>query len=185
LKQKPAVALALFSGPLLAVAYAVSSAEEVANPAVEAQKSETIQVDPLDEVIVNGHKIKLHELRKEIDKAEDAFYEAFNEVNTEPQYKTVCLDDIHTDARWHEHVCRPEFARRAQEDEAATWLGLYHAPPAVMVVDAKMPAYKKHMHDLVMQDPKLRKALGHYYALTQRYDSVFKEKRKGKWIGWD
>jgi hypothetical protein len=202
-KQKRAVALALSCGLFLAAAYTVSHAEDLANSGVEAQKSETIQVDPLDVVIVNGHQAKLHELRKEIEKAEEAFYEAFNRVNTDPQYETHCLNEVSTDGRSREHMCKPEFVHAAGEAEAQALIGEktvgnigkggyifggvegYRGRPATMVINEKMPAYKRHMRDLVEKDPNLRQALGHYYSLTQQYDAIRKDKRKGKWFSWD
>jgi hypothetical protein len=202
-KQKLAVALALLCGPFLAAAHTVSLAEDVANTGVEAQKSETIQLDPLDVVIVNGHQVKLHELRKEIEKAEEAFYDAFNRVNTDPQYETHCLNEVSTDGRSREHMCKPQFVHAAGEAEAQAFIGEktvgnvekggrtfggiegYRARPATMVINEKMPGYKRHMRDLVEKDPNLRKALAHYYSLTERYDAIRKDKRKGKWFSWD
>jgi hypothetical protein len=193
MNQKRAVALALSCGLFLAAAYAVSRAEDVVNTGVEAQNDETIQLDPLDVVIVNGHKVKLHELREEIAKAEDAFYQAFNQVNTEPQYETHCLYEVTTDGKSREHVCKPQFVHDAGEAEVQAFIGEktvgafggiegYRARPATMVINEKMPGYRKHMRELVERDTNLRKALGHYYSLTQQYDAI---RKKRKWFSWD
>jgi hypothetical protein len=68
--------------------------------------------------------LKLSTLRVEIYAAEDAFCEAFNQVNTERQYHTFCDSETATEIRQKVHVCKPEFVSDAYVGKA---LGRYYA----------------------------------------------------------
>jgi len=146
------------------------------------EQADTVEVP---EVSIKGHREKLSQLKAEIEKAQDAFYDAFNQVNKVKEYETHCDMEVPIDTHIATRVCNPEFVHTATRDEAMMYLGLYLARPASMVISGKMPAYHKYVHDLVHQNSKLRKTLGLYYALTQHYEAVRKEKFKGKWIVWD
>jgi hypothetical protein len=141
--------------------------------------------DPLEEIIVGARKEKLSELHQKIEKSEDAFYEAYNKADTEPEYKIHCGDEIPTGTRMPAHVCKPQFVDTATADEAQGFLYGYAAMPAWMVIASRMPAYEKHMREVVEKDPKLIAAVRDYYLLTKHYEAVRKEKFKGKWLVWD
>jgi len=185
------VVLALVCGALLASAVAIAAAEDVASSGAGEPKSDTIKLDPLDEIIIKGHRAKLRELRQEIEKAEDAFYDAFNEVNTVPEYRTYCGIETATGTRISTHVCKPEFVNSATKGDLSTFLyelgvtGGHPERASGSVINEKMAGYWQHIQDLLRKDPKLRKALSHYCALTVRYQAEFEEKRKGKWFFWD
>jgi len=117
-----------------------------------------------DEIIIHGRKKKLSQLEAEIIKAQDAFYDAFNKVF------------VHTATRDEARRVLDQYPGRPGGDPG---------PPASMVVSGKMRAYHKYVHDLVHQNPQLRETLGRYYALTQHYLAVRKEKFRGKWFVWD
>ena len=199
MNQKRTSLLSVLGSALAVAAWSVATAEDVSSSA--AKDKDTIQVP---EIIINGHKESLSQLQAEIYKAEDDFIEAFNQANTKPEYRTSCGFKLDTDTHIPTRVCRPEFVREATEADAQAYLGnlsVSHKPslggpggqiiagplarPASMVISEKMPAYRKHMRDLVRRNPKLREALGQYYALRQHYDAVSKEKLKGRWFVWD
>jgi hypothetical protein len=185
--HKQTVSFGLVCIALIATAYSVAAAEDV--PSTVAT-NDTIQVPPIDEIIVNGQRDKLSKLRVEIDAAEDAFYEAINQVNTERQYHTFCDIETATEMRQKVHVCKPEFVSDAYGEAMAEVmmgggdLGSALAR-AASLINTRMPLYKAHLHELVQKNPKVGEALGRYYALTQHYAAVRKEKFKGKWIVWD
>jgi len=187
MNQRRTVVLALVWGALLASADAAIAADEAANNTAGEQQSDTIKLDPLDEIIINGHRGSLRQLRQEAEKAEDAVYEAFNQVNTVPEYRTRCdVDTRSSGGMSRVHVCRPQFAETAMEDEAQSIVRFgFVARPASMVIGPKMIDYRNHIRDLARKNPNLRRALGHYYALSVRYENEFKEKLKGKWFVWD
>lgn len=187
MNHKQTVSFRLVFIAFFAAASCVAAAEDVTSTIAT---DDTIPVPPIDEVTVNGQRDKLSTLRVEIYAAEDAFYEAFNQVNTERQYHTFCDRETATEMRQKVHVCKPEFVSDAY-DEAMTEvvmgggdLGSALAR-AASTINTRMPLYKAHLHELVHKNPKVGKALGRYYALTQHYAAVRKEKFKGKWIVWD
>jgi hypothetical protein len=165
---------------LAAASCSVAAAEDAASMAAK-ETDDTIQVP---EIIIDGRT--LSQLKSEIYKAEEAFYEAFNEVNTEGQYHTVCGIETATEMQQKVHVCKPEFISDAYQEEL--WRGLQGGLVvglAAFRINARMPLYKEHVRDLVQKNPKLRKALGYYYGLTEHYEAVRREKLKGKWFVWD
>lgn len=141
-------------------------------------KDDSIQVPPVDEVVITGKKETLSQLRVQITQAEDAFFEAFNEVNTDSRYHTLCDMETATEMRQKIHVCKPDFVSAAFQD--AKRLG--ELDLATSLIDSRMPLYKARVHELTHKNPKLAKALGRYYALTQHYQAVRKERFKGRWI---
>ena len=181
MSHKRTVLLWLLCGAFAVPACSLAAAEDVAGTASK-EKADTVEVP---EVIIKGHKEKLSRLEAEVVKAQDAFYDAFNQVNTVKEYETHCDTEMPVDSHIHRRVCNPEFVHRATQDEAMAALGLGVARPGSMVIIGKMPAYHKYVRDLVHQNPKLRKALGLYYSLSQHYEAVRKERFKGKWFVWD
>ena len=153
--------------------------------ALQAEAEKLADTIPLDEIIVNGRRDKPSQLRVELAKAEDAVYEAFNEANTEPEYATHCHVEVMTEGRSHVHICKPQFVDTVNEDQARAIVNGYPYRPAEMVIGLKMPEYRKQIRDLAQRNPRLRKALGHYYSLNQRYEAALKERPKGKWFSWD
>jgi hypothetical protein len=177
-----AIVLALICCPLFVAVNAPCTAQDAAHSAEAEKLADTI---PLDEIIVNGRRDKPSQLRVELAKAEDAVYEAFNEANTEPEYATHCHVEVMTEGRSHVHICKPQFVDTANEDQARAIVNGYPYRPAEMVIGLKMPEYRKQIRDLAQRNPRLRKALGHYYSLNQRYEAALKERPKGKWFSWD
>lgn len=185
MNHKQALFLPLVCVMSLAAAYSVATAGDGASP-MPKDPDDTIQVPPIDEVIVSGHKDKLSALRAEIVKAEDAYYDAYNQINTDAQYRTSCHIETATATRQRVHVCKPQFVEDAYDEALMTGGDLgSDLAFASFRIESRMPMYKAHMRELAHKDPNLRKALGRYYALTQQYGAVRKEKFKGKWLVWD
>jgi hypothetical protein len=180
--HKQTVSFGLVCIAFFATVCSVAAAEGVPRPVAT---DDTIQVPSIDEIIINGQRDKLSKLRVEIYRAEDAFYEAFNQVNTEQQYHTYCRIETATEMRQKVHVCKPEFISDAYEAAFANGADPSALELARSIIETRMPLYKAHLHELAHQDPKLGKALGRYFTLTQHYEAVRKEKFKGKWIVWD
>lgn len=184
MSHKQAVLLGLVCGAFAAAACSPASAGDVPSAAAK-DKDDIVQVPPLDEIIIRGRREKLSRLKAEVLKAKEAFYDAFDQVNTVKEYETHCDSEVPVDTHIAARVCNPEFVHAATSDEAMSVLEGYPGRPASMVISAKMPAYHQYVHDLVHQSPKLRKVLGRYYALSKHYEAVRKEKFKGKWFVWD
>jgi hypothetical protein len=175
-------------GALVFAAHPLGAAEEGRSTAAD-HEDDKVQVP---EIIINGHKEKLSQLQTEVYKAEDDFFEAFNRVNTDPEFETHCGFELPIDSHIQKRVCRPQFVNDSTEEDMLSHLDsrfmvgpVHPGRPANMEISHKMSAYRNHIRDLVRNDPELRKALGQYYALAQQYNAVFKQKLKGKWFVWD
>jgi hypothetical protein len=139
------------------------------------------------EVIVAAHRKKLRELTRDLAKAEDAFFNAYNRVNTIREFDVHCNVVTPTGTMLSSRVCTPRFAQDAEEDEAkATFEGLTagstgglaatpHGMTANEVINAKYSDYKKHLAEVVTKDPELRKMLQDYDVLKKQHDVTLKE----------
>ena len=78
--------------------------------------------DDLDEVVVQGDRHRLVEMRKEIVKLEDKFYERFNELSIDNQFDFYCTDKAATGTGIRKKICRPRFVADAQGTEGRAWL---------------------------------------------------------------
>lgn len=190
MSHKRTGSLGLLCGVFAVAAYSLAAADEAA-ATTSKEKADTVEVP---EVIIKGHKEKLSQLEAEVIRAQDAFYDAFNQASTVKEYETHCDMGMPLDSHILRRVCNPQFVHSATQDESMALLGAGLTPggggpspttPASIIISRKMSAYHKYVRDLVHRDPQLRKALGLYYSLSQHYEAVRKEKFKGKWIVWD
>jgi hypothetical protein len=159
----PVVVLALLCGTsLLPAAYAQSDA--VDKPQV------------LDEVTVEAHRQKLSQLRQQIKKSVDDFFDAFNKANTVPGYETRCADEKPSGSNIASHVCRPRFVDDANEQETQGFFYGYPSIPAAALITLRMRGYKKRLEELIHTDPHVRRAAVDFETLTEQYAAVSKEK---------
>jgi hypothetical protein len=140
---------------------------------------------PLAEIVITARAEKLSKLEKKIEKSEDAFYEAYNKVNTEPEYKVYCNVEVVTGTHRSVHSCKPQFVHTATSAAVDAFFSGHAAIPPGAVIAVKMPGYRKHLREVAEKNPELIKALRDYYTLTKHYESVRKEKFKGRWLVWD
>ena len=180
-KRGPVLALALILSQTLAAALAGSTTTDTSASA-SPRKSDTGQQAPLDQIIIEARREKLNDLRAELEKTEDAFYEAFNKINTEPEYATHCTRKSHMGTRMLDRVCTPMFVDTASEAEAEAILEGRPVIPARESIMDKWPDYKKKLLTLTQSDPQLRKIAHDYAVLSGHYEAVRKEKHKGKWF---
>jgi hypothetical protein len=147
--------------------------------------------DPMEEVTINARRESLNKLREEMGKTEEAFYKAYNKANTEPDYQINCRDErVHMDDRLslamtYVRACNPRFVDKANEAETQGFFYGYAAIPAGLVIVSRLPAYQKHMLDVVQKNPDLIAAARKYYEIAKHYDAVRKEKFKDHWLVWD
>jgi hypothetical protein len=170
---------ATFTAGVLAPSLQVRAADATGPEAKSAAAAKRLaDGPPLDEVIVNGKRDTLGKLRTEMEKAEDAIYSGFNELNTVPEYDTSCHEETDSQTRMRKRICTPKFVDTAQAYYAQERIqGRENIDPATLI-NAKMPAYRKHFLDVVLGDPKLSKASSDYFALYQHYERLKKERAK-------
>lgn len=141
--------------------------------------------DPLEQVVIAARRERLSKLHQKVEESEEAFYKAYNKDNTEPEYDVNCHSFAPTGTHILQHACKPVFVDRAFEDETDAFLGGHAAAAPRAVIAEEMPAYVKHLREVVAKDPKLIGALRDYDALAKHYEAVRKAKFKGRWIVWD
>jgi hypothetical protein len=102
-RKRTVLAISLWLAAMVAVAQA---------PTPAATTAEVIE--ELEEVVVHGRRLK-----DEIIKAEDKYFELFNEVNKDDRYDTKCLSlEMERDSRLQHRACIPGFVREAMADWA-------------------------------------------------------------------
>lgn len=134
--------------------------------------------DDLDEVVVQGDRHRLVEMRKEIVKLEDKFYERFNELSTDNQFDFYCTDKARTGTGIRKKICRPRFVADAEGEEGraslASILGETTAftNPARIIVDIKNKELQRLLVEMVQKDPELRNTLVQYGDLKVEYTTL-------------
>jgi hypothetical protein len=143
---------------------------------------------PLDEVNVTASK--LMQLRVDLDKAQDAFFDEYNKINTVPEYATHCGDRTYSASRIAYHVCEPNFVTAATENEAYEALMFFTSnygalpPSAATTINQKMPGYRQHVHEIAERSPRLAQKARDFLALSQRYEATYKAKFTGRMFVW-
>jgi hypothetical protein len=139
------------------------------------------------QVIVTAHREKLRVLTHDLAKAEDAFFNAYNRVNTIREFDVHCNVVTPTGTLFSHRECTPRFAQDAKADEAKTTLEVFtagrrngyvpipHGMMANEAINVKYSDYKKHLVEVVTKDPELRKMLQDYTVLKKKYDGTVKE----------
>jgi hypothetical protein len=159
-----------------------STAPETAKGAQQGTKNK----DALDEVIIRARKEKLSVLLEEIEHSADRFFEAYNQINTKPEYKVSCGMEVHAGSWIHAHECKPQFYLDATAEDARDFLASMTTPGAGVgasagpIIAAKLPDFRKHLVAVINRNPSLVKLLREHAALEQHYQEVRKLKFKGR-----
>ncbi len=112
--RNPVSLAALTAGLLTATAFAQ---EQSAEESVEEAG------DRLEEIIVYGQK-PLWRLRRDIDLAEDRFYDLFNELNDDPRLRVTCRKEAKTGSHVRTKICRTQLELNLLEADAEGQLRL-------------------------------------------------------------
>ncbi len=78
-------------------------------------------LDKLDEIVVNGKRVTIADLRRTAEKAEDAFYERYNEVNKDDAFDVDCQVD--REGLFRQHRCTALYVERAQASDGIMLVG--------------------------------------------------------------
>ena len=168
---KRAVLLAVICGALCAAADAANTDAPIPN-------GDSAKQAPVEEVTVEAHKEKMSQLRLQIKKSVDDFYDAFNKANTVPEYETRCRDEKPPNSNVSRHVCTPRLIDDANQNDTQAFFDGTAAVPASTLIALRMPGYKKRLEELIHDDPNVRQAALHFDALTQQYAATSAEKLK-------
>ena len=145
--------------------------------------------DSQNQVIIEARREGLRELTHEVAKAEDAFFDAYNHVNTKRQFDVHCSVETATGTLISKRVCKPRFVAAARENEAWNVMESMiplaegrstspHGENANQAINDQMRDYKEHLLEVVRQDGNLRRMLVEYEALKKRYDAALKDESR-------
>jgi hypothetical protein len=117
--------------------------------------------EAIDDIVVVGQK-SLSTLRKEVFKAEEDFYSAFNKLNDNKDFNVRCFYEKATGTHIKNHVCRARFVTKAYSSHAArnggdlSRVANQDANPAFATKTAQ---YQEKMETLIDANPDLMQAL--------------------------
>lgn len=87
----------------------------------------------LEEILVHGRRASLAELRQEMIRLEDQFYERYNALNADDLYDIHCAERAPTGSRIRRRYCRTGYEERALEAEGRAHLrALQHQSQGLM-----------------------------------------------------
>lgn len=148
------------------------SIDEILSETVEAESSETIE-----EIVVYGEK-PMSSLRRQVYRAEEKFFDAFNSLNQDDDFRVRCYYETPSFTHIRRHVCRAKFVVDATSAEAARLLGKAVGPamPAEVAIERKKERFREVIEELVAEHPELLQALDEYTNARQILESE-KEQR--------
>ena len=144
------------------------SIDEIVSETVETESSESIE-----EIIVYGER-SLGELRREIYKAEENFFDLFNSLNQDFEYDVNCYYEVPSFTHIRHHVCRANFvveATSVQYVEIRTRGPRYPTVPPELVIAKKKKLLRQKMEALVAEHPELLQALTEYTSKRTTLES--------------
>lgn len=166
---------------LLLLALAAINVCQAAAPATGTQE--------LDEVTVNGDRVKIDALRKQIVQLEDRFYDRYNELNTVDDFDIHCIEEARTGTRMIKRTCRAVYQERAFAEEGQAAFKILqrfreNGPkiadsgppvPATQVVLQRLPEYKKNLEEMTRRHPELARLLEERGRLIEKYNAALKK----------
>lgn len=162
------------------------------------------QTHELDEILVQGSRARLVEMRKELVKLEDRFYAQYNDLNTVKDFDIHCVREARTGTRIIRRTCRAVYEDEAIAQEGQDALRIrqylepqlqtykyqdlpdpkqpYDAPaPPLFAILARLPDFQKNLQQVVAKNPELLNVLRERSQLTRQYEAlrrqIFSSKR--------
>ena len=163
----------LIAGFALALLFPAARAAELA-VAPEAA------TQPPEEVEVIGKK--LYQLRRDVIEAEERYFALYNELNTNDDYDVHCELRAELGTRIKTRICTVVYVEKALEEEAHAFLEGRTVAPASLVALMRQDEYRKAAVAVLKANPKLFQLLRERVELGRKYESVRKERMKGRWI---
>jgi hypothetical protein len=157
-----------------------------------AQEPPPVEAAPIvegaEEIIVTGQRLRF-ELRLQMQDAERAVYNLFNELNDEPRFKISCSMHEITGTRLASQVCQPEFERIALAQEGQDYLAAYRAfreaqscadcvapepftmaMPAAGIIAPQQRELQRKMREVADEHPEFIDALVRFVEAKGRYE---------------
>jgi hypothetical protein len=143
----------------------------------------------LDEVTVNGERVKIEAMRKQIVELEDNFYDRYNELNTNDDFDIHCIEEARTGTRFIKRSCRAVYQEQALAEEGQAAFKILQRSrekgpavsdsgppvPASVTIERRLPEYKRNIQEVARQNPELSKLLVERARLIEKYDAALKK----------
>lgn len=143
------------------------------------------QPPDLGEVVVTAQRVQLQEMRKELIRLEDRFYERYNDLNTKAAFDIHCVSVARTGTRFIKRTCRAQYEDDAVQAEGQGALaalqtmrsagnGQVASPPEppMMAILARQDEFRAHMQSVVRHDRQLQELLRERAELLKRYEAM-------------
>lgn len=133
----------------------------------------------LEEVIVYGDRT-LNSLRLEVYRAEEAFYDAFNAVNSNDEFDISCKRRAQTGSRMVRRVCEARFVSDLNADFAQAWLRGEPLPPINPMLMYKGNLLVEEIKAVAREDPLVQQSLIRLAETQQRFDEEHERRCAGR-----
>jgi hypothetical protein len=77
---------------------------------------------PVDQVLIEGTRADLAKLAKDVQIAEERFYQRYNDFNTTRKYAVPCYNEARTGTRFKQKYCKPVYESEADAAEARQFI---------------------------------------------------------------
>jgi hypothetical protein len=155
-------------------------------PALSAAPSNPKQ--DLEEVTVQGERVRIEELRRQIVELEDRFYDRYNELNTNDDFDIHCIEEARTGTRFIKRSCRAVYMEQALAEEGQAAFKILQRfrekgpiisdsgppVPASLSIERRLPEYKKNLEAVASRNPELFRLLEERGKLIKSYDAALK-----------
>jgi len=145
---------------------------------ITAQKTTSASVP--EEIVVYGQR-NIIQLRAEVYRAEEAFLDKFNLLNSHSDFDFKCNFITLLENRARKHVCVPRFAQKYEARVAAAMIrdGNFQTPPRYLAqLRKKESQLVQEMLTLVGENEELREAHSKLEEAKIAYEGELKERRK-------
>lgn len=136
----------------------------------------------LPEVLVESKR--LYQMRQDIIRAEERFYAAFNELNTDDEFDVHCSINAATGTHLQKRVCLVQFYETAREEWVRLGLAGGYAPHPDLVALERGPEYRRKALAVINAHPELLRLVKERNALEERFLRTRKERLKGHWFAF-
>jgi len=136
--------------------------------------------ETIEEIVVYGDK-SLVQLRIEMYKAEDAFFDLFNSLNSDDEFDIRCRKDARTGSHIKNRVCEANYYRDLVGEATRESLiigGPYIHPSAK--IRQKEELLHKEVEALLVERPELLNVLSEAVNAKQVYDSERQKRCEGR-----
>ncbi|MET0279672.1 MAG: hypothetical protein ABW278_00920 [Steroidobacteraceae bacterium] len=145
---------------------------------------------PLEELVVEGDRVKLSTMRADLEHLEDRFYDRYNQLNAKDEFDVHCARETRAGSRLERRYCLAAFERDALAVEGISYhryllaccdmsvpKGTPVAPsatqsnPVIVAISARRPAFQKNLAEVTKDHPELLGILEQRGKALKQYDA--------------